>query len=67
VGECTAFAVLPEAPRAGCTLIGQNWDWLLRSFDTVVVLGRSGRRTATSPSSGRAAGKTGLNSSESAW
>ena len=37
-GECTAFAVLPEASATGHTLIGQNWDWLLHCFDTVVVL-----------------------------
>jgi isopenicillin-N N-acyltransferase-like protein len=36
-GECTAFAALPERP-GGQVLIGQNWDWLLHSFDTVVVL-----------------------------
>ncbi|HYZ14285.1 MAG TPA: C45 family peptidase [Actinomycetota bacterium] len=37
-GECSAFAVLPEASADGHTLVGQNWDWLLHSFDTVVVL-----------------------------
>jgi isopenicillin-N N-acyltransferase like protein len=37
VGECTAFAALPEG-SGGQVLIGQNWDWLLHSFDTVVVL-----------------------------
>jgi isopenicillin-N N-acyltransferase-like protein len=36
--ECTSFAVLPEASESGHTLIGQNWDWLLHSFDTCVVL-----------------------------
>jgi isopenicillin-N N-acyltransferase-like protein len=36
-GECTAFASLPEGP-GGHVLLGQNWDWLLHSFDTVVVL-----------------------------
>jgi isopenicillin-N N-acyltransferase-like protein len=36
-GECTAFAALPEKP-GGHVLIGQNWDWLLHSFETVVVL-----------------------------
>ncbi len=36
--ECSAFAVLPEASSNGHTLIGQNWDWLLHCFDTVVVL-----------------------------
>lgn len=38
LGECSAFAVLPEASADGHTLIGQNWDWLLHCFDTVVVL-----------------------------
>jgi isopenicillin-N N-acyltransferase like protein len=37
VGECTAFAALPEK-AGGHVLIGQNWDWLPHSFDTVVVL-----------------------------
>ena len=36
--ECSSFAVLPEASADGHTLVGQNWDWLLHSFDTVVVL-----------------------------
>ena len=36
--ECSSFAVLPAACTAGQTLIGQNWDWLLHSFETVVVL-----------------------------
>jgi hypothetical protein len=39
--ECSAFAVAP-APRAGgqqaATLLGQNWDWLLHSAQTLVVL-----------------------------
>jgi isopenicillin-N N-acyltransferase like protein len=38
VGECSAFAVLPGASADGHTLLGQNWDWLLHCFDTVVVL-----------------------------
>ena len=36
-GECTAFAALPDRP-GGPVLLGQNWDWLVHSFDTVVVL-----------------------------
>jgi len=36
--ECSSFAVLPEASADGHTLVGQNWDWLLHCFDTVVVL-----------------------------
>jgi len=38
IGECTAFAVLPRVSACGHTLVGQNWDWLLHCFDTVVVL-----------------------------
>lgn len=37
-GECSAFAILPHASSSGHTLVGQNWDWLLHCFDTVVVL-----------------------------
>ena len=36
--ECSAFAVLPEASAEGLTLVGQNWDWLLHSFESLVVL-----------------------------
>ncbi|MDX6618142.1 MAG: isopenicillin-N N-acyltransferase like protein [Gaiellales bacterium] len=36
--ECSAFAALPEATADGGTLMGQNWDWLLHSMDTCVVL-----------------------------
>jgi isopenicillin-N N-acyltransferase like protein len=38
VGECSAFAVTPGRSADGHTLIGQNWDWLLHSADTVVVV-----------------------------
>src|SRR5258708_1704079 len=38
LAECTAFAVAPPPGRSGPTLIGQNWDWLLHTADTVVVL-----------------------------
>ena len=38
VGECSAFAVTPARSAEGHTLIGQNWDWLLHSAETVVVL-----------------------------
>ena len=37
-GECSSFAVVPEASSDGHTLLGQNWDWLLHCFDTVVIL-----------------------------
>ena len=38
LGECSAFCVLPEASADAHTLIGQNWDWQLHCYDTVVVL-----------------------------
>jgi len=34
--ECSAFAVVRDQPAA--TLIGQNWDWLLHSAETLVLL-----------------------------
>ena len=34
--ECSAFAVIRDQPAA--TLIGQNWDWLLHSAETLVLL-----------------------------
>ncbi len=36
--ECSAFALLPGRTADRHTLIGQNWDWLLQGFDTVVTL-----------------------------
>lgn len=36
--ECTAFAVAPAPACPGQTLLGQNWDWLPHTADTVVVL-----------------------------
>jgi isopenicillin-N N-acyltransferase like protein len=36
--ECSAIAVLPAASSNGHTLAAQNWDWLLHSRETVVVL-----------------------------
>jgi isopenicillin-N N-acyltransferase-like protein len=38
IGECSAFAVTPARSVNGHTLIGQNWDWLPHSAETVVVL-----------------------------
>jgi isopenicillin-N N-acyltransferase like protein len=38
VGECSAFAVTPARSVNGHTLLGQNWDWLLHSAETVVLL-----------------------------
>ena len=34
--ECSAFAVVQDRPAP--TLIGQNWDWLLHSAETLVLL-----------------------------
>jgi isopenicillin-N N-acyltransferase like protein len=36
--ECSSFAVAPAPGQAGPTLVGQNWDWLPHSAETVVVL-----------------------------
>lgn len=36
--ECSAFAVAPPPGQPGPTLVGQNWDWLPHSAETVVVL-----------------------------
>jgi isopenicillin-N N-acyltransferase-like protein len=62
---CSAFAVLPSASVDGHTVIGQNWDWLLHSFDTVVVLEAAqddGPDFVTVVEAGLLA-KTGMNSS----
>jgi isopenicillin-N N-acyltransferase-like protein len=63
--ECTAFAVTPDGSADGHTLIGQNWDWLLHCFDTVVVLEARQERGpdfVTVVEAGLLA-KTGMNSS----
>ena len=65
VDGCSSFAVLPEASADGHTLIGQNWDWLLHSFETVVVLESrqdDGPDFVTVVEAGLLA-KTGMNSS----
>jgi isopenicillin-N N-acyltransferase-like protein len=36
--ECTSFALLAGRTVEGRPLVGQNWDWLVQGFDTVVVL-----------------------------
>jgi isopenicillin-N N-acyltransferase-like protein len=37
--ECSAFAVVPApGDPSGATIIGQNWDWLLHSAQTLIVL-----------------------------
>jgi isopenicillin-N N-acyltransferase-like protein len=36
--ECSAFAAVPAPGQPGLAIIGQNWDWLLHSAQTLVVL-----------------------------
>ena len=36
--ECSAFACVPAPGQNDPVLIGQNWDWLLHSAQTLVVL-----------------------------
>jgi isopenicillin-N N-acyltransferase like protein len=35
---CSALAVLPGRSADGHTLLAQNWDWMVHSVDTVVIL-----------------------------
>ena len=37
-GECSSFGLTPERVTLDRLLIGQNWDWLVHSFDSVVLL-----------------------------
>ncbi len=37
-GECTSFAVTPDASSNGHTLLGQNWDWVPFARDVCVLL-----------------------------
>ncbi len=63
--ECSAFAVAPAPGHPGPTLLGQNWDWLPHSADTVVVLEArqdDGPDFVTVVEAGLLA-KTGMNSS----
>jgi isopenicillin-N N-acyltransferase-like protein len=64
-GECSAFAVTPGRSTGGHTLIGQNWDWLLHSADTVVVLEvqQDGRPDFVTVVEAGLLAKTGMNSS----
>ena len=64
LGECSSLTALPSASD-GHTLLGQNWDWLLHTFDTVVVLEveqETGPNFVTVVEAGLLA-KTGMNSS----
>src|SRR6266576_847905 len=62
---CTSFAVVPPPGAGGSTLIGQNWDWLPHTSETVVVLEArqdEGPDFVTVVEAGLLA-KTGMNSS----
>ena len=62
---CTAFAVVPAPGAEGPALIGQNWDWLPHTSQTVVVLEArqdDGPDFVTVVEAGLLA-KTGMNSS----
>ena len=37
-GECTSFAVTPEASADGRMLVGQNWDWVPFARDVCILL-----------------------------
>jgi isopenicillin-N N-acyltransferase-like protein len=36
--ECTSFGLVPPAGSGEPVVLGQNWDWLPHTFETVVVL-----------------------------
>lgn len=62
-GECTTFAVLPEAARGGRLLVGQNWDWIPEVAGVVLhVTLPDGLRVLCFSEAGIAGGKFGLNS-----
>ena len=64
VHECSSLAVLPESTQDGHVLVAQNWDWLIGTFDTVVVLEveRSDGPSFVSVVEAGMLAKTGLNS-----
>lgn len=37
-GECSSFALHPSRTSSGTTFVGQNWDWLLHSIDSTVIV-----------------------------
>src|SRR5690348_2164818 len=37
-GECTSFAVTPDATHEGHMLLGQNWDWVPFAREVCVLL-----------------------------
>lgn len=65
LAECSAFAVAPAPGQPGPAVLGQNWDWLPHSAQTVVVLEArqdDGPDFVTVVEAGLLA-KTGMNSS----
>lgn len=64
VAECTTAVALPERTDDGHVLLVQNWDWLTRARDTIVVLRREtedGLRTMSVLEAGHL-GRGGINS-----
>lgn len=62
-GECTAFAVLPEATRDGHLFLGQNWDWMSGVRGALLrVRHPNGLAALSFTEAGIVGGKIGLNS-----
>ncbi len=62
-GECTAFAVLPEASADGHLWMGQNWDWIPGVAGLLQHITRAdGLRVLCFTEAGIAGGRIGLNS-----
>ena len=64
-GECTAMVVAPEASADGQTWLAQNWDWLGRQRQALVLLhshNEAGQRFCTLTEGGMLA-KIGMNQS----
>jgi len=62
-GECTSFAVLPEASADGHLRLGQNWDWIPGVAGLLVHVTRpDGLRVFCFTEAGVAGGKIGQNS-----
>ena len=62
-GECTAMVVAPSASRQGDTWLAQNWDWMGRQREALVLLhsrNESGQRFTTLTEGGMLA-KIGMN------
>lgn len=62
-GECTAMVVAPSASREGHTWLAQNWDWMGRQREALVLLhsrNEAGQRFTTLTEGGMLA-KIGMN------